>query len=268
MVSISDIKKDMEVMTSDGKSIGRVDEIENNRIKITRQGSPDNKHHYAAIGDVSRVDSAVHLTKSHAQLDAAAPVAGTAVRDGGTALAGKNLLPWILGGLVLLALLFGLSQCQRDGDGVRNDPNAIVTQRVVGAPLRDGTLAYDVDRFLAGKDGTPRTFTLDKVNFDSGTAALREDDKSDLDDLARVMAAYPDARATVVGYADARGPADVNRDLGAQRAKAVVAALASRGIDPKRIDARTGGENTPAATNTNANGRFENRRSEFVITDR
>jgi len=256
----------MEVFTSDGQSIGRVDEVEANRIKITRSGSPDNKHHYAALGDVSRVDSAVYLNKSHAQLDAAAPLAGGAVRDG-AALGNKNLLPWILGGLLLLALLFGLSQCDRD-DGRASRDSAVVTPRVVGAPLREGTLAYDVDGFLAGKDGTPRTFTLDKVNFDSGTAGLREDDRGDLDDLARVLAAYPNARATVVGYADARGPAAMNRDLGAERAKAVVTALASRGVDPKRIDARTGGEDNPAATNASDPGRFENRRTEFVITDR
>ena len=99
---------------------------------------------------------------------------------------------------------------------------AVVTPRVAGAPLVPGTLAYDLDRFMGSKDGLPRTFTFDAVNFDSGTANLRGADDRDLNDIARVLAAYPDSRAAVVGYADARGDSNFNRDLGANRARAVV----------------------------------------------
>ena len=85
------------------------------------------------------------------------------------------------------------------------DVPAVVTPRVAGAPLIPGTLAYDLDRFMNSKDGLPRTFTFDAVNFDSGTANLRGADDRDLNDIARVLAAYPNSRAAVVGYADARG---------------------------------------------------------------
>lgn len=279
MVSKGDIKKDMEVHASDGQLIGRVDSVDGDRIKITRQGSPDNQHHYADLSDVTRVDGAVYLNKNHGELDAAGKAGAAAgpasplppIRNpavDGAAPRRNYMLPWVLGGLLLLLLLAGLSQCDRDDDRAGPDPAAVETPRVVGAPLRQGSLADDVDRFLAGTDGTPRTFTIDTINFDSGTAALREGDRSDLDDLARVLAAYPGARAAVVGFADARGPSAMNSDLGAERARAVVAALASRGIDLKRVDARTGGEANPAATNTNAPGRVENRRTEFVIIDR
>jgi outer membrane protein OmpA-like peptidoglycan-associated protein len=144
----------------------------------------------------------------------------------------------------------------------------IVTPRVAGAPLRPGTLAYDIDRFMGSKDGLPRTFTFDAVNFDSGTANLRAADSSDLDDIARVLAAYPESRAAIVGYADALGDSRFNRDLGANRAQAVIAALASRGVAPKRLEARSGGETDPAATNATPGGRFENRRTELVILER
>ncbi|MEO7504361.1 MAG: DUF2171 domain-containing protein [Sphingomicrobium sp.] len=265
MVSSSDIRKDMDVLASDGQRIGRVDEVEDNRIKVTREGSPDGQHHYVPLTDVSRVDSQVHLSRSHAELHGGGAAAAGArpLRDhavGGAAP--RNLLPWILGGLALLLLLLALSQC-----GHRNTA-AVAVPHVAGAPLREGSLAYDVDRFLASKDGLPRTFTFDRINFDSGTAALREEDRGDLDDLARVLASYPHVRAAVVGYTDAQGPASTNRELGAQRAQAVVSALAQRGIDPSRIDARTGGEDNPAATNANAPGRFDNRRSELVILRR
>ncbi len=182
------------------------------------------------------------------------------------------MLPWVLAGLALLALIIALSQCDRGDDNhAPTDDAAVpaaVTPRVAGAPLIPGTLAYDLDRFMASKDGVPRTFTFDAVNFDSGTANLHGEDSGDLDDIARVLAAYASSRAAVVGYADARGDSAFNRDLGANRAKAVVAALASRGVPADRIEARSGGEADPAATNATPSGRFENRRTELVILKR
>jgi outer membrane protein OmpA-like peptidoglycan-associated protein len=97
---------------------------------------------------------------------------------------------------------------------------------------------------------------------------LRSDDVGDLNDIARVLAAYPDSRAAIVGYADARGDSRFNRDLGANRARAVIAALAARGVPAERLEARSGGEDRPAATNATPAGRFENRRTELVILER
>jgi outer membrane protein OmpA-like peptidoglycan-associated protein len=288
MVSSNDVRKDMPVMSSDGQSLGRVDSIDGERVKITREGSPDGEHHYFNLSDVARIDEHIHLSKTHAALHSAAAAAASAAGLGtasaahghehrGAPLArttDKSIVPWIVGALALLALIFALTQCDdRDGARARGDGDSAelanpTVARVPGAPLRSGTMAYDLVSFLAGKDGTPRTFTFDKINFDSGTANLRGADNADLDDLARVLAAYPDSRAAVVGYTDAQGPAAANRELGAERARAVVAALASRGVDPKRLEARSGGEADPAGTNASAGGRFENRRTELVILDR
>ena len=83
-----------------------------------------------------------------------------------------------------------------------------------------------------------------------------------------MFAAYPGARAAIVGYTDAQGAAAANKELGADRARAVVAALQQRGADPARIEARTGGENDPTATNASSGGRFENRRTELIVLKR
>ena len=72
----------------------------------------------------------------------------------------------------------------------------------------------------------------------------------------------------MVGFADAQGNSAFNRDLGANRAREVIAALASRGVPAERLEARTGGEDAPAATNATPGGRFENRRTELVILKR
>ena len=289
MVDASQIRPHMDVIASDGDRVGAVDAVEGQRIKLTAKDSPDGKHHHIDLADVARVDEHVHLSKTRAALGLAAAGAGAAAGaahgakptnplppirnptvDGATPR--RNfMLPWVLAGLALLALILALATCEGDKDGraVRTaEAPEIVTPRVAGAPLVPGTLAHDLDRFMASKDGLPRTFTFDAVNFDSGTANLRRQNAGDLDDIARVLAAYPDSRAAVVGYADAQGDSAFNRDLGANRAKAVVAALASRGVPVDRLEARTGGEADPTATNATAGGRFENRRTELVILKR
>ncbi len=298
MIDRSAIREHMNVIDSAGTRVGIVDQVEGQRIKLVKNPARDGEHHHVELADVARVDEHVHLSKSGAALGlalggAAATGAGGASGTGGTGAASRAADPldrhhhagadsraphrgrmlWlVLGGLALLALIIAVSQCHRDDDGrVRTDDKAIasiVTPRVAGAPLTPGTLAYDLERFMGSKDGLPRTFTFDGVNFDSGTANLRSADNGDLDDIARVLAAYPDSRAAIVGYADAEGNSAFNRDLGANRAKAVVAALASRGVPAKRLEGRTGRETAPAATNATPTGRFENRRTELVILKR
>lgn len=280
MVDRMQIREHMEVVGSDGAAIGKVDSLDGEQIKVSRAGSPDGHHHYVPLGWVSRVDDKVHLDRDAAAAGlapAATAAASTAHTHAHTttAAAGRrnSMVPWLVGGAAVLALLLGLSQCDKRDTGAAVDPAesgeaVIVPPRVAGAPLNEGSLAYDLDRFLAGKDGTPRTFTFDRLNFDPGSATIRRADENDLDDIARVFAGYPDARAAVVGYTDANGAAATNRELGAQRSRAVIDALAARGVAPKRFEARSGGEDKPAASNAGASGRFENRRTELVILHR
>ncbi len=278
MVDRMQIREHMEVVGSDGAAIGKVDALEGEQIKVSRTGSSDGRHHYIPLGWVSRVDDKVHLDRDAAAagLTLAAPASASAARayPATTAAVGRaSLVPWLVGGAAVLALLLALSQCNKHNrDAVvtpaESDQAVVIPPRVAGAPLHEGSLAYDLDRFLAGKDGTPRTFTFDRLNFDAGAATIRRADEGDLDDIARVFAGYPDARAAVIGYTDANGAAVNNRELGGQRARAVIAALAARGVAPKRIEARTGGEDDPVASNAGAGGRFENRRTELVILHR
>ena len=288
MVDRNQIRQHMDVIASDGEKVGKVDELVGERIKLTKDAS-DGQHHHVDLFDVARIDEHVHLSKTRAALGltlAGGTAAGAhAAKPANPLPPLRNptvdgaeprrnyMLPWVLGGLALLAAILALAMCQGNDDGRSTraadaDVPAVVTPRVAGAPLIPGTLAYDLDRFMGSKDGLPRTFSFDAVNFDSGTANLRGEDDDDLNDIARVLAAYPDARAAIVGYADARGTSNFNRDLGTSRARAVIAALASRGVPTDRLEARTGGETDPAATNTTPGGRFDNRRTELVILKR
>lgn len=279
MAFINDVREHMDVIDSDGHTIGKVDSVDGSRIKLTRRDSPDGQHHYVDAADIARVDSHVHLTRT------GAAIFGTAAGLGAGTAAGAatydrtthhdhdrkktNWLPWVLGGAALLALLAALSQCDdREAATVGTDPVATTAATTTTATYATGTTAYEVDRYLAGTEAAPRTFQFQNLNFDSGSATIRDADRSDLNDIAQVMTAYPTVRAAVVGYTDAEGPAASNTELGAQRAQAVIAALGERGVAANRLEARTGGESDPEASNQTAPGMAANRRTEFIVLSR
>jgi len=291
MVERSQIRPQMEILDSAGERVGVVDAVDGERVRLANSSPDTGQHHHVDLADVARVDDRVHLSRTRAALGiAAATGASTSASDtksaiplppirnpavDGAAPRRNYMLPWVLAGLTLLILILALSQCDHDESATRTTSaqrqagnSAIVVPRVAGAPLSPGTLAFDLDRFMSGTDGVPRTFTFDGVNFGSGTANLRPGDSGDLDDVARVLAAYPTARAAVVGYADAVGNSRFNRDLGSNRARAVIQALQMRGVPAARLTARSGGEDAAVATNSSSGGRIENRRTELVILKR
>ena len=62
--SISDIQPHMTVISSCGCTMGKVDHLEGNAIKLTKNDSPDGQHHFIHSGWVARVDEHVHLSKN------------------------------------------------------------------------------------------------------------------------------------------------------------------------------------------------------------
>ena len=132
--------------------------------------------------------------------------------------------------------------------------------------LEPKTLNYELQRYLASNEATPKTFQFDKLNFDTGSAAIRSEDQPNVDALAQILSAYPNAKVQIVGYTDARGTAPANDMLGQQRADAVVAALAAKGVDKGRMETKSGGASNPTGTNATAQGQAENRRTELVVT--
>ncbi len=55
------IEEHMPVVASCGRTIGLVDHVEGEQIKLTRKDSPDGHHHFIPLSWVSRVDEHVHL---------------------------------------------------------------------------------------------------------------------------------------------------------------------------------------------------------------
>jgi hypothetical protein len=72
MADTSHIEKHMDVVSSDGRSIGAVDHLDGPaKIKLTRRSSPDgDHHHFVPVSWVERVDQHVHLSKTEAEVKA------------------------------------------------------------------------------------------------------------------------------------------------------------------------------------------------------
>jgi len=64
MMDTSKIKEHMDVLDSAGKKIGQVDHLEGkDKIKLTKHGSPDGKHHFVPVSWIDHIDTHVHLNK-------------------------------------------------------------------------------------------------------------------------------------------------------------------------------------------------------------
>ena len=61
------IKQHMEVSDGAGRHLGTVDEVEDDRIKLTRSDSADGAHHYVPIDDIEKIaDNRIYLKQTAA----------------------------------------------------------------------------------------------------------------------------------------------------------------------------------------------------------
>ena len=110
--------------------------------------------------------------------------------------------------------------------------------------------------------------------YRSGSVELHQNGRSALDKVAAQLAtmASEGNRVDVVGNTDdvpvgaeLAGRYPTNWELAGARAAVVVRYLQEKGVDPTKLEAVSHGQYHPAASDTSAAGRAQNRRTELLI---
>jgi flagellar motor protein MotB len=102
------------------------------------------------------------------------------------------------------------------------------------------------------------------ILFKAGSTKVDNIAKAQLDQLALLLKQFPQETIILEGHTDNTGDEQQNRQVGLTRAESVKQYLVSRhSIDPNRMTLFSYGSTQPAAPNSTAAGRTQNRRVEI-----
>ena len=151
-----------------------------------------------------------------------------------------------------------------DGDGIPDDLDA--------CPHEKGK--FDPDPTKNGCPGKVRVteteiVILEQVQFDTDKATIKPVSNALLDSVAEVVNEHPElTKIEIQGHTDSQGPKGHNQQLSQARADAVMKAMQTRKVDPKRMVAKGYGQDKPIDTNDTPEGRQKNRRVQFVVLEK
>ncbi len=106
---------------------------------------------------------------------------------------------------------------------------------------------------------------FEDLEFNTGNAIIKQESYASLDRLAALLVKKQAWKLSVSGHTDSQGDDAKNMILSKQRAEAVKAYLASKGVAPERLKTFFYGETKPIATNDTPEGRQKNRRVEMKV---
>jgi len=112
-----------------------------------------------------------------------------------------------------------------------------------------------------------QTLIVRAIDFEFNRDQLTAPARQTLDEVAHALVAQPELLVEIDGYTDSIGAAAYNLKLSQRRAEAVKAYLASQGVNAASLTAKGFGEASPVASNKTAEGRAENRRVAFRVSN-
>ena len=119
---------------------------------------------------------------------------------------------------------------------------------------------------LLDKIKVNQAIILKNIFFDTGKSTLKPESMTEIERVYKLMIDNPTMEIEISGHTDNVGSAATNKTLSLNRASVVVKTLVSKGIDPSRMTSAGYGFDKPIAPNTTADGRSQNRRTEFKVT--
>ena len=164
-----------------------------------------------------------------------------------------------------------------DKQRVINDPDGIkrpikFSRPQMGTPNRNPSDKLMFTNFRVAQGGKDIKSALDTdgkivthgILFDSGKAILKAESLPTLKMILGLMNDDPSLKFSIEGHTDNQGGKAINQPLSENRAAAVRAWLAGKGIDDSRMKNAGFGDAKPIDTNGTPEGRANNRRVEFV----
>ena len=122
-----------------------------------------------------------------------------------------------------------------------------------------------------GKNPDPRdvarALSIQVINFEVDEAVIPDVNKELLDRAAKIINEVPNMKLTIIGHTDSQASDSYNVELSRDRAEAVKEYLVSQGVDASKLMTKGMGESEPIADNSTEQGRFRNRRIEFIVND-
>lgn len=166
-----------------------------------------------------------------------------------------------------------------DQNKVFDLPQAFPTGKIYNSMLFETWSDFEgQDKYLVGNiklaAGEPDTrhklisegkFSTTGILFDVNSASIKPESYGSLKDIADVLQENPDVHVKIIGHTDSDGDAAMNVALSKKRAEAVKTLLINIfKIEGSRLSSDGKGASDPAAPNTTAEGKAQNRRVEFV----
>lgn len=230
-----------------------------------------------------------------AKLDLTTPITTKIDDDVEERMDFSKYIPWVFGAVLLVGGLFLLKTCLSEPSSpskttsaaaekpatATTNPVAPATPIVVKDSAHKLTLPEGVFEIPKGsfldklyteitdqKADLTKPLTLDSVYFKNASARLTPESRTQVDELVKIMKAYPTVEIKIDGHTDNFGIPDKNLRLSNLRAASVMRYLTLNGIIPTRIVTQGFGDTKPIADNATPEGMAKNRRIEVFVTKR
>jgi len=130
--------------------------------------------------------------------------------------------------------------------------------------IAKGLISNDPDSHKGWTENA-ELFKSDIVHFDFDSSVVKASEKAKVSNVADYLKGHSADAVRVEGNCDERGTEEYNRSLGERRALALREELVRLGIDPKRADTISYGEDKPVDPGHDEAAWRKNRRGEFIL---